>query len=474
MILASGAWEKAGRLPDQPGELPAAQPPTTGEAAANPLDNLLAVQEDLVRCMKCGNCQAVCPVYGAEKAESLVARGRLQLVAAWLGGRLQPSARLAERLDECTLCLACAETCPTGVDTGRIFLAARAEMARRRGLHPVKRVIFRYFLNRPAVFRVAARAGAYLQGLALQRTGPEGAHFRYPFFFDRQRLLPTFSRRPLLSRYPEVVPAEPVPEAAGVHGRVAYFVGCGTNYIYPDMGEAVVEVLQANGVEVVIPQAQACCGMPVLGSGDVETARQLARRNLDIFWPLLTEGRVDALITACSSCGGAWVREIPQLLEGDPQGYGQKARQVAEKVHDISEYLVNHVGIHGHLGSVEAAVTYHDPCHLNRAMGVRREPREVLRAVPGLKLREMKRPERCCGNAGSFSLTHYSLSKKILSRKIEDIAGTGADWVATGCPGCRMQIADGLSQYNMPVQVRHPVQFLAQAYRNAQGRPSRD
>lgn len=431
---------------------------------ASAFDDLRAIEAEITKCMSCGNCQAVCPVYKEEKVESLVARGRIQLVAGLLRGELAPSHELKERLDKCTLCQACAASCPTGVNTTKIFLAGRAALVRAQGLGRVKRIIFRGVMSHHGLYRLTIKAGGVFQGLVFSRVpGRKGGRFRLPVLFDQNRLLPRLTTRPFLERVPRIVR----PDVRSTQARkVAYFVGCGINFMYPEMGEAVVKVLAANGVEVVIPKEQGCCGMPVIGSADVETARAMARHNLNLFEKLIEEDGVQQIITSCSSCGGAWVHHIPEILEGDPAGFGEKARRLAGLVRDISEYLVNETGIDAsQLGEVRRKVTYHDPCHLNRSMGVREEPRALLRAIPGVELVEMKKPDRCCGNAGSFSLVHYDLSRRILERKVDDIAQTGAECVATGCPGCTMQITDGVYQAGLDkVDVVHPIQLLAEAY----------
>lgn len=435
-------------------------------------DDLRAIEAEITKCMSCGNCQAVCPVYKEEKVESLVARGRIQLVAGLLRGELSPTHALKERLDKCTLCQACAASCPTGVNTAKIFLAGRAALVRAQGLGRVKSIIFRGLMNHRGVYRLTVKAGGLFQGIVFARVpGRKGGRFRLPVLFDKNRLLPRLTTRPFLERVPRTVSPD-VDRGEGsrqVHDKprkVAYFVGCGINFMYPEMGEAVVKVLAANGVEVIVPKDQGCCGMPAIGSADVTTARAMARHNLDLFEELVDGEGIQQIITSCSSCGGAWVHHVPEILEGDPDGYGEKARRLAGLVRDISEYLVNETGIDAsRLGEVRRQVTYHDPCHLNRSMGVREEPRALLRAIPGVELVEMNKPDRCCGNAGSFSLVHYDLSRRILERKVADIAQTGAECVATGCPGCTMQITDGVYQGGLDnVNVVHPIQLLAEAY----------
>jgi glycolate oxidase iron-sulfur subunit len=232
------------------------------------------------------------------------------------------------------------------------------------------------------------------------------------------------------------------------------------NYFYTDMGKAVVDVLAANDISVVIPSDQGCCGIPASVNGDIDSAKEMAKRNLKAF----EQSGVDALVVSCSSCGSAWKHSYSELLEGDSK-YQTLATKWKNKTYDIHEFLVKVVPFKKQgLGKVERKVTYHDPCHLNRGQGINKEPREILKSIPGVELIEMKEPGRCCGMAGSFSLVHPDLSVKISDKKIADIAGTKTDTVATGCPACRLQLNSGIVNAGLDRNVVHPIQILAESY----------
>lgn len=423
----------------------------------NHQDNrLLADIEDaLANCMKCGNCQEVCPIYKELKIEPAVARGKLALLEAVLNGHLDISEGFDKKMGLCVSCKACTAKCPCGVKADELIVRGRQAAVSARGLHPVKKAVFT-LLNHRKIFDLGMRAAGLFAPLAFKKL-PGGlaqiARFPMPGL-DSKRILAPFAASPLRSQYPETVSAES-PKL-----RVGFFTGCVINYIYTDTGRSLIEVLHNNNIEVVLPELQHCCGTPVYLNGDTALAKVFAKHNIETF----EKYRFDYIVTACGSCTEAWKEEYLHIFRDDPD-MAKRAAALAEKVHEISEFLVDVVPFRrDNLGPVELSVTMHDPCHMARGIGVTRQPREVLKAIPGLKLVEMKEPARCCGAGGSFSLAHYDLARKINDRKIEDIASTGAATVATGCGLCRMHITDGLVQNHRTENVLHTIQLLARSY----------
>lgn len=412
-------------------------------------------EEEIIRCSHCGACQNVCPVFKEIGLESVVARGKIKLIRGVLDGKLDLTDNFEERMSWCLLCKACVANCGSGVKTDKLVEAARREYVLQKGMPWLKKFIFQFGLKNRWIFNAGMRAGSLFQWL-LFRKGPDGQGMlpRLPLGIDKRRLLSPLADRPLRSMYPEVVP---VP---GARMRVAFFTGCMINYMYTDIGSAVIEVLKRNGVEVVLPALQHCCGSPVRVSGDYVSAVAMAKANIDV---LLKED-YDAVVVACASCGLGLKEEYPELLAGDPV-YKEKAEKLAARVKDFSELVVSLGGPADGMGKLKVRVTYHDPCHLNRGQKVKDQPRQIIKGIPGITFQEMNHADTCCGCAGSFSLYHYELSKKINDRKIENIAGTGAELVVTGCPACRMHIADGLHRQRVPSQAIHTAQLLEMAYR---------
>lgn len=413
--------------------------------------DLSGVEEEIANCMRCGNCQAACPYYRETVAEAAVARGRIRLAKAVLQGELQYSPTLAERF-ECLTCYACNAACPCGVKIDKVFLAARAAMVRQGGLPPLKRIMATALKNNRFLdlgFKTAARA----KGLFF-RTSPEGGlQPRFPIGLELRRVVPPLTPRNFLG---EVTDSLLVP---GASRKVAFFSGCLANYVYPSTGRAVMEVLSNSGVSVLVPKAQHCCGAPLLLNGIVTEAEEMARSHVDLFSGL----DIDALVVACGTCGESFKKKYVDLLDGVP-GYADRARKLAAKTYDIAEFACTLVpSTRKRLQEVNMSVTYHEPCHLGRGLGITKEPLEILRSIPGLNFIPLKEPSRCCGNAGSFSLTHYDVSYGILKHKLEDVAGTGADVVVTGCGACRMQLEDGIAQERLGKKVLHTAEILAMA-----------
>lgn len=419
--------------------------------------SLDSVKEYAINCTRCGNCQAVCPIFKETLEEVGVARGKISLVNYLLDGKMEMTEGMADRFLLCTTCMACVSNCPNAVPSDKIILAARAEAVRKKGLHPIKKIIFKT-LKLQRFFDFGMKTGSKFQGMAMKRI--EGKHYGARLRFDvglgKEKVFPNLAPKPLRSLYPTVVKVD------NPKMRVGFFTGCMINYFYTDMGKAVIDVLTANDVEVVIPPEQGCCGIPASVNGDVINAKALAKRNLDAFEKM----GADAVILSCSSGGTAWKHVYSELLEDEPE-YKALADKWAAKAYDINEFLVNVVPFKKEgLGRVERKVTYHDPCHLNRGQKINSEPREILKSIPGLELIEMKDAGRCCGMAGSFSIVHPELSDKIASKKIASIAATKTDTVATSCPACRLQLHSGVVNAGLDHNVFHTVQLLAESYAN--------
>ncbi len=408
-------------------------------------------------CIGCGLCSAVCPVYQESLLETDAPRGRIALVRAVLEGKLKPSRRFKKVVYECLYCQACTQICPAEVRTDLLMMAARAYLLRREGENLFRRFLFRWLLPRPERLEIATTPLCWYEHLGLRRLVERWHLDRLLPRRLREMvwLLPSVPRRPQRRSLPEVTSAR-----GERRRRVGYFLGCAQDVMFVSASRATVQVLARNGCEVYTPQVT-CCGMPHLGYGEVEVARELAHRNIVAF----EQADVEAVVTDCASCG-ATLREYAELLSGDPE-WGDRAQAFAQKVYDISAYLVK-IDIEPPRGRLDIRVTYHDPCHLARAQKVVQEPRQLLRMIPGLELVEMAEADWCCGNAGSHALTDPQGSGEILDRKMAHAAATGAQVVASGCPGCQIQLWRGVRRAGLPMRVLHPIELLEQAYQNGE------
>jgi glycolate oxidase iron-sulfur subunit len=374
---------------------------------------------EISRCVKCGSCSAVCPPFLQTRAESFSARGRMALIKAVLEGRLAISEVFRDRLATCTACLACEASCAGGVRVTEIIQAAKEQAAEEAGAGAVSAIISGV-VKRPALFRAAAR----LAPIVLHYSKGQGERSK----FNVQRSKSTGVKR------------------QGSKGKIAFFPGCAIEYFQPDIGSAAVTVLNKIGYDVVVPRDVKCCGRPLLSLGDRTGAEELAGHNSEVLAAL----GADAVVTACASCGLTFKREYPKLLRP-----GAKVPAVL----DIHEFLAREFS-EVRFAPIKKSVTVHDPCHLGRGQGLSEVVRDLLRRVPGLTLVEMNNADRCCGFGGVMRVTHRALSDGIAEEKVKSIIATGASVVATGCPGCRMQIANALRLAEADVAVLHPVQVL--------------
>ncbi|MGE0227198.1 MAG: (Fe-S)-binding protein [Dehalococcoidia bacterium] len=412
---------------------------------------------DLQNCIHCGFCLPVCPTYVATGQELESPRGRLHLIRSVLEGRADTSGALLAHLDLCLQCRACETACPSSVPYGRIMEDARAStMARgvaRRPLSWTLRAAFlRHVVARPQVIRALFALGrAYTRsGLQRQIRGPwrdavppslRAIEARAPVL-DQSR----YGRTGTLAR-----PEQP-------RTRVALLLGCVQGDLYPNVHEATVRVLKRLGCEVIAPAGQACCGALHTHAGDASAARALARRNIEAF----EAAGVDAIIVNAAGCGAA-MKEYGRLLRHD-DAWRQRAERLAASVRDVIEFVALQP-LGGGLGDLDIDVTVQDACHLAHAQGIREAPRAILRAIPGLRLHEMRTPDRCCGGAGLYTLVQREMSQQVLDAKLEDIAGTEATVIVTSNPGCTLQIEGGLVASGRPAVVRHVIELLDDAYR---------
>jgi glycolate oxidase iron-sulfur subunit len=412
--------------------------------------------QEAVKCSRCGVCAAVCPVFRELQRETYSSRGKTEIAKALLEGTLPYSDYTEDIFSKCLLCLTCRAACPSGVDQGKLVLGIRAELAKRRGLPFSKKVAFKYFLKNRSLFEKALRAFSYLQMFGPPKG--EGTLRHLPFFlsaFGKGRLIPDLSSTPLRKEFPGVIS----PSKGPAKMKVGFFSGCFIDFVDPAIGRSLIRVLGRHGVEVVFPKKQTCCGIPVFMSGDVKDGLDLMKKNLEAFAPY----ELDAIVTACATCGTALKESYKVLAAGESQEWKERVEAFSAKVQDISEFLTDKIKLNKAERNSLLKVTYHDPCHLVRGQNISTQPREVLKNLPGITFVEMQDAQKCCGGGGSFSFYNYELSKQISQRKVENIEASGASVVATGCPGCMLQLRDQLGQKGSPVEVKHLIQLVDEA-----------
>ena len=404
---------------------------------------------DLSRCVHCGLCLQHCPTYIETGLETESPRGRLYLMRALTEGRAEPTANALGHLDLCLQCRNCEAVCPSGVPYGRIMERARATvLGSSFAPRPWKlRAFFlREIVARPGRLRLLAELLRIYRVSGLRRLAEAT-----PWLRDRALLIPPIAGKAFTQRG-EV---SQVGNAGAL--RVSLLIGCVMPLAYGRVHEATVRVLSANGCAVNAPVAQGCCGALHAHNGDIETARALARRNIEAFG----QGKGPIIVNS-AGCGAA-MKEYGELLVEDT-AYSEPARLFSARVKDVSEFLIS-LPLKPPTGSLDLQVTYQDSCHLAHAQRIASAPRDLLASISGLQLIEMEHADRCCGSAGVYSLTQPQMSLRLLSEKIELVRRTGASVVATANPGCMAQLEAGARRFRIPVRVVHAIELLDEAYR---------
>lgn len=400
------------------------------------VEDFSGLKEHYLRCVRCGQCRSVCPVFEEIRNETATPRGKVFLAHMLASGDLPVSAEVVSKISLCLLCRACSRECPSAIPVHKIVTATRSFLAAKCPSR-LRRMIFREIWTRPSLLHFSAGFIRRCQGLGLLDLGMSTGIL--PRSFSLPGKLP---RRPARTFLPETTQA-----FGKTKMRVGYFLGCSTNFLFPGLAKSTVAVLSRLGCEVVLPTELKCCGLPQLESGEGEAAGRLASANINAFRRL----GVDAIVTDCASCAATLQESTVQKESG------------GVKVLDLSGLLIDLVeGYSPGLKKIQKKVTYHDPCHLAKALGITAGPRELLRRTCA-EFREMPGDANCCGGGGTFALHHYDVSMSILNKKISSIKETGAEMVATFCPTCIMQLRHGLFRHGSGVTPVHPVQLLSES-----------
>lgn len=464
-------------------------PPTMGPLRRN------THTYDLIRqCIHCGFCLPTCPTYAVLGVEMDSPRGRIYQMQAVADGRLEVSQDFVEHMYCCVGCRACETACPSGVQFGKLIEAAREQIQIEElnqppqianGAHDTsvptttpepttlqpslaEKLLRRFFFD--ILLPSRTMLSLVFGGLKLyQRSGLQTLTHKTGLLDVANNLPTPFQGRLKLPEalmddargdvFPDLLP-EITPAIGQKRYRVGVISGCIMDQVFHDINQATIRVLAANGCEVVTPPQQGCCGALHVHGGEAEHGRELARRNIDIF----EQYDCDLIIINSAGCGST-LKEYHHLLRDDPH-YARRAEAFSKKVKDVSEFLAS-IEINREMGKVNYTVAYHDACHLAHGQKIKQQPRQMLKSIPGLKLVDLKEADWCCGSAGVYNITNQEMANQLLERKMNNIAVTGANVIATGNPGCMMQIAMGMRQRGLPMTVKHPVELLDEAYRAA-------
>ena len=399
----------------------------------------------LDKCVHCGFCLQACPTYVVLEDENDSPRGRLLLMRSLLEGSLSTEDESVRgHLDRCLGCRACETACPAGVPYGHLLEATRATLT---ALHPLPvgaRLLLGVFA-RPRLLRLMMALGRVLRATRL----PPFLSRLVPGRFGFALLMLDATRVPLARGFY-------VARSDGTRGSFALLEGCVMSGLYADTNAATQRTLEVNGYRRVNAPGQACCGALHAHAGDLETARRLAKTNISSF----ERSGADVFVSNAAGCG-AMMKDYGQLLAGEPEWAARGAR-ISERSRDVSELLANAGPREG--GPLEGSVTYDAPCHLLHAQRISAPPLKVLAAIPGLRLVPLTDAEQCCGAAGIYNLLEPDTSAAVLAPKLDHIEQTRATYVATGNPGCLMQIGAGLRRTKRDSRAVHPVDLLDASY----------
>ncbi len=419
-------------------------------------------EEDMYKCVHCGFCLQSCPTYLETGLETESPRGRIALMKAVNEGRIGITPEVYRHWDLCIQCRACEVACPSGVPYGNLIEATMSEVEPRRKKRFFPRLLGSLVLNKiiphqgrleflASVLRLYQWTGLQT---AIRKTKVLSA--LAPGLAELEMSAPTVSKRRFKARG-QVIPAQ-----GQLRAKVAVLSGCVMPLMHGPEMDAVVRVLTRNGCDVEVTEGQGCCGAIHSHVGDLDRARELARKNIDAF---LSRG-VDAVIVASAGCGSR-MKEYGHLLEDDPH-YAERASKFSATVKDIHEFLVD-LPFVPPTGTIDKRVTYQDSCHLANAQRITDAPRTILTSIPGVDLVEMERSDVCCGAGGTYTITERDFSLRVLDSKMKNVGKTGADVLATANPGCVLQLQYGTQRYGPPVEIAYVTDLLDEAYQREDG-----
>lgn len=410
-------------------------------------------------CVQCGYCLPACPTYESMGKETHSPRGRINLVKMAAEGRLKDLSRLSEAIDMCLGCRACETVCPTGVEYGTIFEAAKSTLQKNKRYPKrvkwMRSLLFkRVFPSRKVMNALAAALWAY------QRTGLQSVVRQT----GALRLMPNHMGEfeALLPDLPSPAERRRRPSHYRVEGRkpayrIAFFAGCVMDAVFERINRLSMELLHKGGCEVLVVSGETCCGALHAHAGETELAKQLARKNIEAF----ERADVDFIVNNSGGCG-AMLKEYHHLFHDEPE-WRERAVHFVKKSKDISQILAS-LELPFRI-EINERVTYQRSCHMTNVQKVKAEPLRLLQSIPGIMLKEMDKADHCCGSAGIYNIVNYDESMEILDEKMHNVKNTAASIIVTTNPGCLLQMKLGIAHEGMQKQMRavHLVELLAEA-----------
>ena len=423
-----------------------------------PLSLLSLEYQNMLACVRCGQCLTSCPTYVLTGREAFGPRGRIALARALVEGRTTLSADLIASEESCLVCEACTAVCPAGVQMQSLQVRLREviepKVPRSLPERSVRHLAFHYVLGQLSILRLVVWFFWFYQATGLQRLLRKSGFLRFLGMADAESYLPAVSRHFVVPRG-QVLPAETTATVDQKPARVAFFAGCVMSTALAPLDEATLRVLRRAGCAVSLTEGQVCCGALQSHNGDLKSFQALAKKNVAAF-----ERDGEGPIVVNSAGCGAMLKHYAHELAQDP-AWAERAKAFSARIRDVTEVLIDRTLPMRR--PLHLTATYQDPCHLAHAQRIRQQPRQLLKAVPGLTLKEMTESTLCCGSAGIYNLTNPKEARQLQDRKLDNAMATGARVVVTANPGCLLHLRSGLARRGSDVQVKHIVEILDEA-----------
>lgn len=422
--------------------------------------NYLKTSDD---CVKCGKCLPDCTIFSINGDEATSPRGFIDLLGAYQRNEIPLDKNAKNIFETCFLCTTCVSVCPNSLPTDTLIENIRYEIAQKYGIAWFKRIFF-YLLKHRKIMDLSFKIGAFFTPLLFKKTHDGNSitpRFKLPFL--GKRVFGALTNTSFLNSYAEELhfSKDSTPK------KVAIFIGCLGNYNYKGIGESLLLILEKLGIDAKLAKEQKCCGAPAYFTGDFASVDALIRHNVEYFESFIDS--VDAILIPEATCAAMVIEDWERFMEKDPT-MQERIKRILPKIHMATQYLESKTNLAQVLAELQGnhpktqSITYHDPCHARKVLGIYKEPRKLL--AQNYTLIEMENPNACCGFGGvTMQTERFDLAQKVGSKKAKMIADTQANFVAAECSACRMQLSNSLYEENIPIPFSHPLELIAQAIR---------
>ncbi|MCI5633206.1 (Fe-S)-binding protein [Helicobacter sp.] len=420
-------------------------------------------------CVKCGKCLPDCTIFGINGDEATSPRGFIDLLGAYQRNEIPLDKNTKHIFETCFLCTTCVSVCPNSLPTDTLIENIRYEIAQKYGIKWFKKVFF-YLLKHRKVMDMGFKLGAIFSPLLFKLT-PDGSSIqpRFPLPFVKNRVFGNMTNKSFLNSYAEELHFSKYDNTRNSKPKkVAIFIGCLENYNYKQVGEALLLILETLGIDAKLAKKQKCCAAPAYFTGDFECVDSLIRYNVEYFESFIDE--VDAILIPEATCAAMILEDWEKFMQKDSTMQA-RIQKLLPKIYMATQYLESQTHLKDYLNTLQGntqksqSITYHDPCHARKVLGIYKEPRALLEQ--NYMLIEMENPNACCGFGGvTIQTEKFELAEKVGSKKAKMIAHTKADFVAAECSACRMQLSNALHQENIAIPFKHPLELIAQVIKN--------